>query len=83
MSPDISQSLSIGQSFLPLTSQRIESVIDAAVKAAEANPEVATEITLAATNAVLLRCKTPKRLLATLQQLMDRMCEARDHSLSH
>ena len=77
----MSQSLTIGRSFLPAGNQGVESIIDAAIRAATGNPEVATEITLAATNAVLSQCP-PEHLRSTIKSLMDQMCLARDQSLN-
>lgn len=77
----ISQSLVIGHSFLPVAPLGVDMLIDAAASAAEKNPEVATEITLAAADAVLSRLGSQSALCSTMQLMVERLCQARDHSL--
>jgi hypothetical protein len=78
----VSQSLMIGHSFLPVAHLGVDRLIDAAAQAAEQNPEVATEITLAATDAVLSRCGSQASLCITMKNMVERLCKARDHSLT-
>ena len=83
----ISQSLVIGQSYLSGgqgNTLEVDSLIDTAAKAAQSNPEVATEITLAATDALLERCGAQSNALrSSMRQMVHRLCQARDLSLAH
>jgi hypothetical protein len=78
----VSQSLVIGHSYLPVAPLGVDSLIDAAASAAERNPEVATEIILATTDAVLLHWGAQSILCTTMKQMVERLCQARDHSLT-
>lgn len=77
----VSQSLMIGHSFLPVAPLGVDRLIDAAALAAQRNPDVATEITLAATDAVLSRCGSQAILCSTMKSMVERLCQARDQSL--
>lgn len=78
----MSQSLVIGHSYLPAAPLGVDLLIDAAASAAEKNPEVATEITLAATEAVLSSLGSQSTLCSTMQRMVHRLCQARDLSLT-
>lgn len=77
----VSQSLVIGHSFLPVAPLDVDQLIDQAATASEQNPEVATEIALAATDEVLRRCGSQAILCSTMKTMVERLCRARDHSL--
>lgn len=77
-----SQSLMIGHSFLPVPYLGVDALIDAAATAAQKNPDVATEITLAATDAVLAQYGSQGNLGTTLKQMVERLCQARDQTLT-
>lgn len=77
-----SSSIAIGRSFLSAaTTLGVDQLIDLAATAAQHNPEVATEITLAASEEVLMRCGAQDGLCSTMIRMVERLCQARDLSV--
>lgn len=79
-----SPSLLLGSSFLPRCTN-INSFVTGAATAIRANPEIAAEITLAATNRILElqrseRQTDPLDLQIVLSKLVSESCKARDES---
>ena len=77
-----SQSIVIGQSFLASAhSMNIDELIGVAEVAVQKNPEVAAEITLATTEQVLLQFGAQDSLRIQIQNMVHRLCLARDASV--
>lgn len=78
----LSPSLMIGRSYIAAGSHLgVDRLIDTAASAAQSNPDIATEITLAATDEVLSRYGSQGNLGATMKRMVERLCQARDLSL--
>ena len=75
-----SPSLMLGRSFLPGRVNNINSFVSQAASAIERNPDVAAEISLAATAQLLAKFQVPAELRYALSQLVSESCKARDIS---
>jgi hypothetical protein len=75
-----SPSLVLGRSFLPGQLNNVTSFVSRAASAIKRNPDVAAEITLAATEHLLENFRTPAELHTALSQLVSESCKARDES---
>ena len=77
-----SSSIAIGRSFITsVYPMNVDQLIDMAAHAAQENPEVAAEITLATTEEVLSRLGVQECLRITMQNMVNRLCVARDLSV--
>lgn len=78
----VSLTLEIGRSFIAATTpMNVDQLIDKAAKEAQANPEVAAEITLATVEEILMRFGSQSSLCSLMRGTVDRLCQARDLSL--
>ncbi len=76
-----SHSLVLGQSYLPLQIDSIDKFISEAAGAIERYPDVAAEISIAATHRLLKNIKAPPELNRALTSLIRQSCKARDQSV--
>lgn len=76
-----SPSMVLGQSYLPVRSQNVATFVAKTAQAIKTHPDVAAEITLAATNRLLDQFQAPADLRNALSRLVSESCKARDQSL--
>lgn len=76
-----SPSMVLGQSYLPVRSQNVATFVAKTALAIKTHPDVAAEITLAATDRLLEQFQAPADLRNALSRLVSESCRARDLSL--
>lgn len=76
-----SPSLALGRSFLPGRASNLTNFVSRTASAIRRNPDVAAEITLAATDRLLEDLQAPAELKTALSRLVSASCRARDESL--
>ena len=78
----MSPSLRIGLSYLPLAARRgdVDAIVRSATRGIRRNPDLASEITMAASTLLIERVPEAE-LRAAFQAFVARACEARDESM--